>query len=148
MLPTSATSLFCEDIRTEQSGMNTLIGVFPDNVNVPSFPYAFPKMGVYSRIVMDVNSAPKGITLSISAPGIQDPFSNELSHDWVEEQLARNLEKGSQVLGLVNRLIASPFVIHEPTTVQSIIKIGRKKYLGGIINLKLASDDEVSGPTA
>ncbi len=39
-------SLFCEDIRHEHDGKYSLIGVFPGNIGVVSFPAVIPKLGI------------------------------------------------------------------------------------------------------
>src|SRR5271155_1448575 len=38
MQPVTCIALFCEDIREEQNGVFTLIGIIPDNVNVAAIP--------------------------------------------------------------------------------------------------------------
>src|SRR4051794_5934383 len=53
----SAIALFCEDIREEKTGQDTLIGILPDNVRVPSFPGAMPKVCVYLRINLPRDTA-------------------------------------------------------------------------------------------
>lgn len=39
-------TIFCEDIRTEFDGRNTLIGVYRHLIGLPTFPAILPKLGV------------------------------------------------------------------------------------------------------
>lgn len=57
----TASALFCEIIRSEQSGQDTLIGVFPDNINI-SIPGVMTGLAVYARISFE----PIGPTFPLS----------------------------------------------------------------------------------
>ena len=53
MRPITAIALFCEDIREEQQGTSTIIGVLPDNLSVGPGPGFLPKLAIYLRIQID-----------------------------------------------------------------------------------------------
>lgn len=69
----SVTCLFCEDLREEKSGQDTLIGILPDNVAVPAFPGAMPKLAIYVRIHLDAAAPiPKSIVAKLVLPDGQE----------------------------------------------------------------------------
>jgi hypothetical protein len=48
MIGVRAMGVFCDDIREEVQGMHSLVGIYPDNVNVPVVPRMMPKLGLYA----------------------------------------------------------------------------------------------------
>lgn len=47
---TSLITLFAEDIREEKSGQVTLVGIFDDQLEVPSFPVHIPKLALLTTL--------------------------------------------------------------------------------------------------
>ena len=48
----SVVALFCSDVRQEKGGTETIVGIFPDNVNLLTIPGAFAQMYVYVRMLI------------------------------------------------------------------------------------------------
>src|SRR5215208_8095167 len=73
MQPVSAVAIFCEDIREEQSGQNTIVGTLPDNLVVQAPPTGTPstasavmgKLAVYLRINFDIDDKPQEVTIKL-----------------------------------------------------------------------------------
>src|SRR5688572_15722901 len=63
-----AIGFFCEDIRDEKSGQDTLIGILPDHLAVPAFPGMLPKLGIYVRIHLSLDANPKIIRVKLKQP--------------------------------------------------------------------------------
>lgn len=61
----SAIGLFCEDIRDERLGTTSLVGVLPDNVALPAFPFLFPKIAVYVRFRLDATLPPPALACKL-----------------------------------------------------------------------------------
>src|SRR5262245_1416449 len=68
----SVIALFCEDIREEKSGQDTIIGILPDALNVPQFPGALPKLGIYVRFHLNAESEFRSIRTRLRIPGAND----------------------------------------------------------------------------
>lgn len=69
MSPVSVVGIFCEDIREEKSGQDTLVGTLPDNAYVPKVPGVFSRLGLYGRIHLDANGPiPKSIIPRLTTP--------------------------------------------------------------------------------
>ena len=139
MLPRSVMSLFCDDIREEKSGADILVGIYPDKVNVPSFPFAFPKFGIYTRINIDVADSPGEITVRISTPKEDDALFSGFSEDFISKAQADSKRNGSPMTGLIAKIIGSPFNIKEPGQVKVIITIQGVEYVGAVLNVEQSS---------
>ena len=46
----SVIGIFCEDIREEKSGQDTLVGILPDGILIDTIPASLPKLGLYFRM--------------------------------------------------------------------------------------------------
>jgi hypothetical protein len=68
--------LFCEDIREKKSGQITIVGIFPDNVNIPPPPPSIsnpevpqttiiPKLGLYIRAHLGLEDDPGPMTVKL-----------------------------------------------------------------------------------
>lgn len=138
MLPRSAITLFCDDIREEKTGMDTLIGVYPENVNVPSFPFAFPKIGIYTRISFDVTDAPGEIAVRFSAPKQDDVPLTVFSEEFVSNAQIESKTNGSPITGLITKAVSVSFPVKEAGQVRVIVTIQGVEYVGGILNVNQA----------
>lgn len=77
MQPRSIVGLFCEDIRAERSGAFTVVGIMPDNANIPDAPSAdvqgmIPKLCVYVRANFDIADKVKKISMTMRLPDRQE----------------------------------------------------------------------------
>ena len=138
MLPRSVISLFCDDIRIEQTGIETLVGVYPDNVNVPLLPFQFPKLGIYTRIVIDAQDHLEKIEIQISVPGSDTQLLTEMNRDVIADARKMAIDNGTPTVGLISKALSAPFAINEAGQVRIIVKIEGVDYIGGILNVQLA----------
>src|SRR5262245_51551583 len=93
-----AMALFCEDIRREAQGRDTLIGVFSDSLRVRSFPGALRRVQVYVRIRLDPNlTYDEPISVEIDIPGediqIEGPQQGPVPKAVVEQSIKRAREQ-------------------------------------------------------
>ena len=136
MLPRSVITLFCDDVREEKSGMDTLIGVYSDNVNVPSFPFSFPKIAIYTRINIDVADSPGEISIVISVPNQDDVLLSTLDTKIITDGQRQAKRNGAPMVGLISKAIAANFTVPAPGQVTLTVKIKGRKYVGGTLNVK------------
>jgi hypothetical protein len=64
----SIVALFCSDVRQEKGGTETIVGVLPDNVNLPSIPGPFAQICVYVRMHMRPSFRPAQIISRLMLP--------------------------------------------------------------------------------
>ena len=98
MLGLSASALFCEDIRREGGGRETIIGMMPDTIQISSFPWSIRRITVHFRIkiqadfvcekpiIMDIESE----VAEIEHVKKRDPAPPEL----IERTIARAKARG------------------------------------------------------
>jgi hypothetical protein len=100
MQPKCVAGLFCEDIRAERSGAFTLVGIMPDNANVPLPPLEsnqhgiIPKLCLYIRVHLDVADVVKNISTRLRIPNgdVVDlgPVASNIIEKAFETSRARN----------------------------------------------------------
>ena len=136
MLSRSVIALFCDDIREEKTGAVTLIGIYPDNINVPAFPFVFPKLAIYTRINMDVHDSLGKILIRISAPGKEAELLTEIDEETIAKSQMNVKKQGSPILGFINQIVAAPYVVTESGQVKITAKIEDVEYIGGVLNFR------------
>jgi hypothetical protein len=138
MQPVSVICLFCEDIRQEQNGVNTLVGVLPDNMAFEKLPAVLPKLGIYVRINIDPAVDPGTMSLALSVPGIDDhiPIA-EVEHRLIEA--VRKDAQGQQapIAGIISRAVFSPFNIPREGRMRALATIRGEPVTCGSLNIVL-----------
>lgn len=144
MLPRSVISFFCDDIREEKNDMDTLIGIYPNNVNVPHFPFSFPKLGIYTRIHFDVEDSPGDIKIKASRPKEEDIPLTIMTEESFSESQQQTKEEGLPVMGLISKAVAVGFTIKEPGQLKIIVTIQGEEYIGGVLNVQQTPEDQAA----
>ena len=124
--------------------MDTLVGVLPDNVNVPSLPFSFPRIAIYTRLSLDLKDSPGDIPITISSPGKGDESVGVVSKDRIAEAQAAAKKSGSPIVGINLKIVASPFPVEKEGQISIVITIEGQKYIGGVLNIKLATRQDSS----
>jgi hypothetical protein len=138
MQPVSIICLFCEDIRQEQSGINTLVGVLPDNMAFTKLPATLPKLGIYVRINIDPTVDHNSITLSLSVPGINDQIPiAEILPSLIEKVRKDAQTTGSPIAGIISRVVFSPFNIPQAGRIRALATIRGEPVTCGSLNIVL-----------
>jgi hypothetical protein len=68
MTEVSGFALFCEDIRHESGGSESLMGVLPQGITLPGFPFTANRIGVYARIMVARSWSKGTIVCSLEMP--------------------------------------------------------------------------------
>ena len=128
----SALTLFCEDIRQELTGIESHIGVLPDNIGVPMFPATIAKLGLYTRITFAKGEQLEPFELvATDLSGTEMSLAKFNSSDL--EGIRASMSDGSQFFGLksISTFINFP-VPHEGSLHASIRLAGRVIPTGGL----------------
>jgi hypothetical protein len=131
----SAIALFCEDIREEKAGTETLIGVMPSTLSVPSFPSGVPKLGIYCRVQFPVSlddfAAEAFLTTSWGQRFAVGGFGQDLTAQAKSESMTIGLSFASVIIkGL---MVPMPFP--EPGRFEFILKIGHDERVCGALGI-------------
>lgn len=143
MIPTSVIALFCEDIREEKSGLYTLIGIMPDNLEgrvdsggpadgVP----AIPKLAIYVRLQFDPRDDLGPIKSSLTFPTGEKREIDMLEASVVETARKGAIEQGNPIAAVFSRMQMVNFPVLATGRLTLEVTIKRKKYLAGSLHLK------------
>ncbi len=133
----SGLALFCESAREEVEGTISLIGIIPDNVNVPAFPGTFARLVVYVRLNFSVDyklSAPVSVT-------IEAPHGDTISQSMVPADLfsrARDeaIDRGSPIIGIILTFRMDNVPIRSPGLLIARATFGDESIICGALAIK------------
>jgi len=132
----NAVCLFCEDVREEKHG-DTLLGIFPDNINVTAIPSAMPKLGVYVRIHINVDSKIQSISAKLrTSTGEEMPFGG-FDAAKIKNTLAESSQKGAPTAGFIIRGTAVNFPIKTAGRSSMLVKIDDEEIICGSMNFQV-----------
>jgi hypothetical protein len=125
---------FCEDIRQETAGSESIIGVLPDNMTVPLG--AIPKLAVYIRIYIDLDEMPQTVFLSLRLPW-GDPIQIGEAPDTIFEE-ARTGARANNLpaAGITMRAILSPFPVAAYGLLTAVATVAGTEHICAMMNIK------------
>jgi hypothetical protein len=146
MIKFSAVCIFCEDIREEKSGQDTIVGTFPDNLVVegapPPTPTAkgiMPKLGIYLRVNLRTDGdKPANISAKVLAPSGDIIAQSGWAAELLEQSYADAIRNQMPIYGLLLKLVASPVPIANGK-ITTIVTIDGTDHLAGALNVILPS---------
>jgi hypothetical protein len=134
----SVIALFCEDIREEKSGTDTIVGVLPDNLRVPHVPALFPKMCVYLRTNIGLAFDAGPFTTRIVMPGGKEAGRSEARAEVVNSVRQAAQSKGAPYAGFITRFVFAPLHIDETGRILALVTIRGNEYVAGALNIEVA----------
>ena len=134
----SVVALFCSDVRQEKGGTETIVGVFPDNVNVPTIPGAFAQMHIYVRMHVLPSFKPRQIITRIVLPDGSELDRSEMDQGLVERTREKAFANNSPYMGLVAKFTMVPMHIAQEGRLQVIVSVDDQDHVAGALNLRLA----------
>jgi hypothetical protein len=143
-VPWNIVGVFCEDIREEKTG-HTIIGIFPDNLEVPQMPGALPKLGIYVRCHLDPAADVGEVSLKMKFPDGQEVPLAKFDEAAVKKTQADTRAKGTPLCGLVLIAVAGMVQLREPGRILAIVTIRDEEVLAAAIHFQLAA---TPSPTA
>jgi len=135
MHPPAAIALFCDDIREEQSGVMSVIGIYPDNLRAPSFPLAFPRLGIYVRTVVDIDYDVQHLETTWNIPGVGEPIYNPLDRTLIEKSIAEARSKSAPTCTFITKITAVSLVVPEPGLMTVKVRLNEMEFLAGILKV-------------
>lgn len=134
-MTTSCITFFCDDIREEKSGKDTLVGIYSDNLASEKFPINFHRLALYTRINLSVDEKVNEITIRITAPGgIKDELA-KLEGEFIRNAQNDAKSKGSRQTGIINKAIIGSAVVSEPGRIEIVVQIDKQEFLSGFLNV-------------
>jgi len=127
---------FCEDIRQETTGTETIVGALPDNMNVPSVPGIFSKLAVYLRVQIDLNEAPDSIIATLKTPWGETFKLGEADKKILDEALQGAKDSNLPIAGVVIRALFAPFPVQDYGLMTAVAEVGGVERVCALLNIK------------
>lgn len=137
----NAIALFADDIREEVGGKESLVGIYPDNIEVPGIPGALGKIVVYFRIHIPVEAKFELVTAKLRRPDGEEHPLGEVTWEFMAEPRQQSIDAGGSMVGLVLRAVVAPLVFKEEGRFRAIVDIDGEEILCGSLNGKLVQAD-------
>ena len=129
--------LFCDDIREESQGTHTIVGVYPDNLNVPTVPGMLPKLGFYSRIRVPDSIDIKSASLRFLFPG--QPDLNIMTVESHLIEAAKQQATGASLFGtIVTKAVVSPMPIMDFGRLTAVMNVDGQDIVCALLNFQAA----------
>ncbi len=150
----NAIGLFCEDIREEKSGQVTLIGILPDNVNVPPAPdnakAILPKLGLYVRVHLGMDDEPGPMTIKLVFPDDSELMLGNFEPNLIATAKRQAQERRLPIAGLVSHAVLSGLQASVPARIMAILESAGERRTLAVLNflavLDSAPDKEPAEP--
>jgi hypothetical protein len=142
----SAIAFFCDDVRAEAMGTSTLVGIYPDNFEVPHFPGGLPRLTIYVRINIDPTVEYAPMSLRLVNTDSKEIDLGGIDADLVARTSTDARAAGAPITGIISRALAMPFAVPNPGHVKVILKVGQEEILCGALNFRLKASPSVSAP--
>ncbi len=145
----AATGLFCEDIREEKQGTDTLIGILPDNIVVRALGQSeqsgqpvFPKLALYVRI--NVSSETHIETLSVK---LRLPDGSVLNLTTFDKELIKKTQLDASeapFMGFLSKTVFGPMPIPMEGRFEAIVELNGGEIVCGFLNVKREASEMCS----
>lgn len=137
-LPCSAVAMFAEDLRDEQAGTHSLIGIMPDNIEVQSMPGMMTKLAVYTRINFSPDTMPDRLEVLLRVTGDGSILNlSIIPREILQQSVADTMAKNGPLVTIINRTVAAALVIPHPDRLESVVKWNDEEIIAGSLNITL-----------
>ena len=134
MYPVLAVTLFCEDIREEKTGLSTLIGVMPNNIETANFPIVFAKLGLYTRISFSADAEVGDLSVWLQMAG-EKRLLTKIDPDLVVKAKSE-AKRGVPMAGLISKSLLPAFTVTKPAVVTVTVQVGDQEIVAGGMNVR------------
>lgn len=160
--PVNIMALFCEDIREENGGVFTLVGILPDNVNIsavnadqstiPKIPSSIRVLGKLC-IWIRINFAPdyevgEALIRMVTGDGEQHNLGS-VRKATIDEAREKAKARGNLLAGVISRVVLGNFDFSKAIGPLKLeVDLNDETYLAGTLNIQFRSeeDDDVISP--
>ncbi|MCW1991275.1 UNVERIFIED_ORG: hypothetical protein M2425_002727 [Bradyrhizobium japonicum] len=145
-------AIFCEDIRREVNGRETLIGVLPTGIRVPELPWQLKRLSLYYRIRLPLDQdTNQKIYIDLDAAGVTDAGieadDQGIPKEVLERAVARARERNAPYVEVIARLRLDGFPIVGEGRITALLFAGEEKVVGGYLNIALKVEDTSTVPS-
>lgn len=131
----SIVALFCEDIREEKAGTDSIIGVLPDNMAVPSLPGAMAKLGAYIRIQLPLQNPPNEILGFLKTPWNQTVPLGKVDRALIDLSIKQAKATNLPLAGLLLKGVVGPLNIPMAGLMTIVVVIDGVEQVAAMLNV-------------
>jgi hypothetical protein len=131
-----AMGIFCEDIREEAQGMHSIVGIFPDNLNVPHVPGAVPKIGFYVRITVPGSAEVEEASVAILFPDGEERTLLSLEKELLAKAAQEARDTDMPFGTVVAKAIASPFPFPSVGRFKLVLRVDGAELVCATLNVQ------------
>lgn len=135
----SVVAVFCSDVRTEKGGTETIVGVYPDRVNLPQIPGAFAQMAIYVRMHLRTTYRPVEITTRIVLPDGSELERSSMAQSLMEQTRQKAIERGAPLMGLIAKFQVAPLRITQEGRILAIVSVDGEDIIAGALHCVVIS---------
>lgn len=136
MRPVTAVALFCEDIREEKAGTDSIVGIMPDNVEVGTIPGTFMKVAIYVRVQLDPSMDDPGpISLELRMANGDIQVAGSIAPEIVTKSLADTRQQKGPLASFILRAMLINLPVKTAGQIHAVLKYGKEETLCGFINV-------------
>jgi hypothetical protein len=133
----NAVALFCEDIRAEKQNTDILVGILSDNIEIPETPGHFPKLAVYTRVVIPIDEPDESLSIVLRQISGEEIQLASFDAAFISKSRANAKALGAPILGLISRGIMAGFPIQEAGRMIVLVRTKSKEVIAGNLNVVL-----------
>jgi hypothetical protein len=133
----AAITMFCNDVREEISGSQTIVGLLPDNIGVPIFPGGIDKIVILTRITLDVNEPPPKLATYILTQNGTRLADNEIDSSMLAEAIAEAKSEGNLMATVNVKIEMRNIPFSEPGRLEAHLIVEGNDYLTGSLQARL-----------
>jgi len=137
-------AIFCEDIREEKTGQDTLIGIMADNIAVPATPVMLARLAIYTRIYFNSSAEPVPINAVVQMPSGEKHELGMADTALVREALNTAKSNRAPLAGVVLKGIFSPLPLPSLGAINAIVRVGAREHVVGTLNVVIDPAASVS----
>lgn len=142
--PVVAVALFCDTVRREQGGSDTVVGIMPDNISISQVPAILPRLALYVRIQFDAEIEISPVSLSLRTPDGQNIELGTLDQETFNKAGSSAKESDKPYAGVIARTEMAPFQVLQTGRIDAIVKTATDEILAGHLTVKIVSPSSSS----
>lgn len=134
-----ATCIFCDEIRTENTGKLVLVGVYNDFLILPSIPFTLPKLSFMVTLRSPVEKPHRSMEIRVEIPAEEDHREPRVKIS--EAQIIATKKKADPTDPIIETrqyFSIAPFEIKKPGSIKVWVKGDDEEVFGGILNITKA----------
>jgi hypothetical protein len=128
-----AFALFCDSVRDETTSTQTIVGVFPDNLNIAKVPSMIPRLSIYIRVMVDPTEDPGPMILSLVFPDGTEKAVQTFDAETVTAARAKSRETEMPYTGMITNITFPTFPVMQFGRVKVLLRAGEEEIVCGAL---------------